>query len=373
MAEQLMQMAGPGAQLFIDGFRGGRLPPKDQIQQIRFHTNSYAAEYHEAGMVRIEVITRPGMGGWRGNFNFGFRDESLNARNAFATEKGPEQQKRFMFSFQGPIAKGKTSLSIAADGNMAYDAQTIVARTPTGEINDQVRRPDRWRERQRARSSMRSGPTSSLRAEYSRRDNTRGNLGVGDFDLAGARLRDRDDQRQAARAQHADDRQESLQRAALRVHAIASWPNISGVARADRPRARRVHVGWRRSAGRARGPAVHGRAELRLHDREARAAGGRARSMAAGGTATTQTNANGTFTFSSLDDYLRRTAAARITRRVGDPNVSYSQFEAGWYIQDDFRVEQERSTSASASVRRCRRNVDDKWNLGAARGVHAGR
>jgi uncharacterized surface anchored protein len=29
MADQLRQMAGPGAQLFIDGFRGGRLPPKD--------------------------------------------------------------------------------------------------------------------------------------------------------------------------------------------------------------------------------------------------------------------------------------------------------------------------------------------------------
>jgi len=65
MADQLMQMAGPGAQIFVHGFRGGRLPPKDQIQQIRFQTNSFAAEYHEAGMVRIVVITRPGMGGWR--------------------------------------------------------------------------------------------------------------------------------------------------------------------------------------------------------------------------------------------------------------------------------------------------------------------
>ena len=88
MAEQLAQMAGPGAQIFVDGFRGGRLPPKDQIQQIRFHTNSYSAEYHEAGMVRVEVITKPGMGGWRGSFNFGFRDESLNASNAFRRRQG---------------------------------------------------------------------------------------------------------------------------------------------------------------------------------------------------------------------------------------------------------------------------------------------
>jgi PPOX class probable F420-dependent enzyme len=65
MAEELARMAGPGAQIFVDGFRGGRLPPKDQIQQIRFHTNSFSAEYHEAGMIRVEVITKPGMGGWR--------------------------------------------------------------------------------------------------------------------------------------------------------------------------------------------------------------------------------------------------------------------------------------------------------------------
>ena len=43
MADQLAQMAGPGAQIFVDGFRGGRLPPKNQIQQMRFRTNSYAA------------------------------------------------------------------------------------------------------------------------------------------------------------------------------------------------------------------------------------------------------------------------------------------------------------------------------------------
>jgi hypothetical protein len=104
MAEELIRMAGPGAQIFVNGFRGGRLPPKDQIQQIRFHTNSFSAEYHEAGMVRIEVITKPGLGGWRGQTNFGFRDESLNAKNHFADAKGAEQMRRYMINFQGPIA-----------------------------------------------------------------------------------------------------------------------------------------------------------------------------------------------------------------------------------------------------------------------------
>ena len=117
MAEELMRMAGPGAQIFVNGFRGGRMPPKDQIQQIRFHTNSFSSEYHEAGMIRVEVITKPGMGGWSGMTNFGFRDESLNEKNHFATEKGPEQMRRYMVNFQGPIAKGKTGLTVSFDGN----------------------------------------------------------------------------------------------------------------------------------------------------------------------------------------------------------------------------------------------------------------
>ena len=127
MADQLAQMAGPGAQIFVDGFRGGRLPPKDQIQQIRFNTNSFSAEYHEAGMVRVEVITRPGMGGWRGRVNFGFRDESLNASNAFAPTKRPPSRARYSVSFQGPLVKGKTGISMSVDGNDTYDSRTIVA------------------------------------------------------------------------------------------------------------------------------------------------------------------------------------------------------------------------------------------------------
>src|SRR5688572_22556672 len=132
MADELMRMAGPGAQIFVNGFRGGRLPPKDQIQQIRFHTNSFSAEYHDAGQIRIEVITKPGLGGWRGMTNFGFRDESLNAKNHFADEKGAEQMRRYMVNFQGPIAKGRTGLSVSFDGNSAYESRTINALSPAG-------------------------------------------------------------------------------------------------------------------------------------------------------------------------------------------------------------------------------------------------
>ena len=51
----------PGAVLRVNGFRGGRLPPKDQIQQIRFRRNMFAADTHEPGMISVDIITKPGL------------------------------------------------------------------------------------------------------------------------------------------------------------------------------------------------------------------------------------------------------------------------------------------------------------------------
>ena len=359
MAEQLMQMAGPGAQLFIDGFRGGRLPPKDQIQQIRFQTNSYAAEYHEAGMVRVEVITRPGMGGWRGNFNMGFRDESLNARNAFATEKGPEQQKRFMFGFQGPIAKGKTSLSVNADGNMAYDAQTIVARTPTGEINDQVRRPtDGVNTSVRIEQAL--GPTNSLRGEYARRNNVRSNLGVGDFDLTD-RAYETEQVNDTLRVRNTRTIGKKLF-SELRVEFARS--ETTTTAASETPTIRVLDSFT--SGGAGQGGVRVGRqfTAAQNFDFTIKKHAFRAGVQFDGGwwDSNTQSNANGTFTFSNLDDYTLGRPRT-FSRRVGDPNVDYSQYEAGWYIQDDFRLSKTVNVSLGAR-QEMQTHVDDKWNIG---------
>ena len=66
MEQVLRDMAGPGAVLRVNGFRGGRLPPKGQIQQIRFRRNMFAADTHEPGFVSIDITTKPGLDNWRG-------------------------------------------------------------------------------------------------------------------------------------------------------------------------------------------------------------------------------------------------------------------------------------------------------------------
>ena len=92
MEAALKEMAGPGAVIRVDGFRGGKLPPKSQIRGIRFRRDSFAAENHGGGLVFVDIMTSPGAGPLRGTADFTFRDESLNARNAFSPERSPEQQ-----------------------------------------------------------------------------------------------------------------------------------------------------------------------------------------------------------------------------------------------------------------------------------------
>ena len=60
MQQALEQMAGPGSTMRVNGFRGGELPPKSQIREVRFRRNTFAAENHDMGFVMIDILTKPG-------------------------------------------------------------------------------------------------------------------------------------------------------------------------------------------------------------------------------------------------------------------------------------------------------------------------
>lgn len=359
MAEELARMAGPGAQIFVNGFRGGRMPPKDQIQQIRFHTNSFSAEYHQAGMIRIEVITKPGLGGWRGHTNFGFRDESLNATNAFATAKGPEQMRRYMVNFQGPIAKGKTGLTVSFDGNSSYDSRTIVANAPTGRVNALATAPTDAMNFS-ARVEQQVGANGQLQAEYSRRQNDRSNLGVGDFDLP---------ERAFATDNSTDTfRVRSTNVIGKKVFSEFRFSVIDSVlSTSSSSTLPAIRVNEAFTAGGAGQMGDRTAREIELAQNFDFSIG-RKHSMRAGvlfeagwWNSDQRTNAFGTYTFTSLDAY-HLGLPATYTIRTGDPVVDYSQVKAGWFIQDDFRPS--RSLQLSLGVRQeIQTQVDSRWNL----------
>ena len=177
------QLAGPGAQIRVNGFRGGKLPPKSQIREIRFRLNPYAAENHDAGFGLVDITTKPGVNSWHGSFNFGFRDESMNARQVFAPFRGPEQQRRFGLSLDGPLWKNRTSLFLNAEGSLFFDARPIFATLPTGTFSDLAFRPSR-RLNLDARIEHVLTKTHTARFQFQRNAGVQNNLGVGDFDLA---------------------------------------------------------------------------------------------------------------------------------------------------------------------------------------------
>ncbi len=110
----LQALAGPsagpnGGQIYIDGFTGGRIPPKEAIREIRINQNPFSAEFDRLGFGRVEILTKPGSDKFRGQVSFNFNDESLNSRNPFAVNRAASQKRDFSGNLSGPIKKGKSS------------------------------------------------------------------------------------------------------------------------------------------------------------------------------------------------------------------------------------------------------------------------
>src|SRR4029077_12293848 len=77
LQSDLQALAGPsagpsGGQIFIDGFSGGQLPPKESIREIRINQNPFSPEYDKIGLGRIEILTKPGTDKLRGAVSYNY-------------------------------------------------------------------------------------------------------------------------------------------------------------------------------------------------------------------------------------------------------------------------------------------------------------
>src|SRR6266498_1606154 len=110
LAAALQALAGPsmgpnGGQIFVDGFTGGRLPPKESIREIRINQNPFSAEYDRLGYGRIEIFTKPGTDKFHGQTFFNFSDGVFDARNPYATNKAPFTYRNYGGNLSGPLTK----------------------------------------------------------------------------------------------------------------------------------------------------------------------------------------------------------------------------------------------------------------------------
>src|SRR5262249_13756204 len=120
---------GEGANILVDGFSGGRLPPREAIARIVIGQNIYSAEYSNPGFGRVEIITKPGYGEWRGSGSFGYRNAALDARNAFALVKPDLAQQRYDFFMGGPLLKKRLSTSFFANRSSLDGSSPTIVKT----------------------------------------------------------------------------------------------------------------------------------------------------------------------------------------------------------------------------------------------------
>src|SRR5580658_104999 len=135
----LQALAGPsagpnGGQMYIDGFTAGQLPPKASIREIRINQNPFSAEYDKLGYGRIEIFTRPGTDSLHGQFMMNGNDSAFNSTDPFAGSEPGYYTVQYNGSVGGRINKN-SSFFVSVDRRNINDISAIDAETLDQNLN----------------------------------------------------------------------------------------------------------------------------------------------------------------------------------------------------------------------------------------------
>ncbi len=342
LAQVLQQIVGDDAEIRVNGFTGGRLPPGVQIQEVRVRYDDASGSGN--GGPRVEVRTRPGSGGWRNSFNMNMRDDALNARNAFSGERASGKTRQYAWTVDGPLVRNRTGMSLTLDRAETQEQQAIHAARLDGIFSALVSQPSTRTgfdlEVEHALTNM-----QELRFDINFRHSDSQNQGVSEFDLperaytrveSDGEMRIR--HRTTTRRQWVNDFRVQYQ-----------WQNSESLASNDAQTIRVLDAfttgGAQISGGRrTRDWQIENELEFTVK---------RAHQMAIGTEIQGYTysvdelrNTNGTFTFASLDMY-RAGIPTTYTQRTISPIGSYSLYQFNWYVQDSYRVNRDVMISGS--------------------------
>lgn len=184
--------AGPnGGQIYIDGFTGGKLPPKSSIREIRINQNPFSAEYDRLGYGRIEVLTKPGTDKFHGQLFLSGNSSAFNSRNPFEhlpAEVAPPGYESTQFSANagGPLGK-KASVFLDFERRDINELSVVSAQVVDSGLNvvpfsDAVANP-RTRINLSPRLDYQLTPTNTLTFRYQYERENEDNNGIGQFDL----------------------------------------------------------------------------------------------------------------------------------------------------------------------------------------------
>jgi hypothetical protein len=359
LEEFIRDVGGPEATVTVDGFRGGRVPPKDQVAQLVVTTDPYSAQFHEVGSSRVDVVTKPGFGDWEGRTNLNFSSDALSARNPFASEKLPFRNISGWFSASGPLKRLRTSMSIDAEIGRRNETRPLLAITPDGLVRNEADQRDE-RHSFNLRTTHSIGKEAILRNRIEYEGFERIGAGLGDVDLPERALTSRDTEltlrssltnqlphkiRQELRlsVEKATERQLPATEA-IAIDVLGAFR--SGGAQATGSVVLRNIEGVAEWLFPARGRhTIHSGLLVEQTQHES----------------TSVRNYLGTFVFAGLDAYLANQPTT-FTQRIGSTDIRFSDTRTGIFVQDDIRLTQ--TMSVGVGVRQeFQPSIDDLVNL----------
>src|SRR5579863_7367461 len=192
LQSDLQALAGPsagpsGGQIFIDGFSGGQLPPKESIREIRINQNPFSPEYDKIGLGRIEILTKPGTDKLRGAFSYNYMGDFWNSRNPYAAQKAPLKLDEFRGNLSGSLnPRASFTLDVsreAIDNGSIVNAVTLDPRTLAATPFTAVPVTPQRRNLVSPRLDYQLGANNTLTVRYLYSQSDIRDAGIGSFDL----------------------------------------------------------------------------------------------------------------------------------------------------------------------------------------------
>jgi hypothetical protein len=334
--------AGPsGGAIFVDGFSGGQLPPKESIREIRINSNPFTPEYDKLGYGRIEIFTKPGSDKFHGSIGYNLGTDKWNSRNPYSAQKAPFLLQETENSLSGPLGK-HSSFTLDAEyqavdngsitNGVILDPATLL---PTA-FSSVIKTPQRHiLVGPHVDYQLNENNTLAVRYLYTRADIKDG--GIGSFDLI-------------SRGTHFLHTFNTAQFIETSIHGSLVnetrfqyfRSDLATTANTIAPVIQVLGAFTGGGATTSHGADLQNSYELQnytslVHGTHFMRFGVRLR--AATDDSSSPSNFNGTFTFSSIDQY-RRGIASQFSIAGGVPNLGVHQFDGALFFGDDWKLRQ---------------------------------
>jgi hypothetical protein len=332
-----------------------------ETQYVRINSNGFTAEdsgYSISGS-GTEVIQRGGAGAWHGNAQFLLKDDALNARNAFASNKPSYQERRLSTDVSGPAIPGRLTSSFSFNQRESENVGTVRATLADGSIFALgITRPDTSRNFQTTQT-LQVAEAQSVRVSARVAREAAKDQGIGGFSLPERGFLDNYHQETygarhfallsarhlfEARVQvNAQQDETTPYHEALRINVLDAF-NAGGAQNRGIQRNRTIDFGTLYTRV---GDTVTLKAGVEgVHRFES---------------SESTSNFGGTYTFSSLESYRAGTPLTyRVTR--GTPLVETPQLEMAGFLQNDIKVTP-RLTLMLGARYEAQQNLDDHNNV----------